>query len=113
MSYAFEGVISMSLSKPYIIGISVNMGAGKKTLSLELANYLQDPYVGWYDFDEISKGPEDFIDWFQRGEDYSEWDYPQLAEALKSLKSGESVIHPTRNLALSPGYRNIFWNNFD
>lgn len=81
---------SMNLSTPHIIGISGNMGAGKTTLSLELANYLLGSYVGWDDFDEISKGPEDYIDWFQHGEDYSKWDYPQLGEVLKSLKSGRS-----------------------
>jgi uridine kinase len=55
---------------------------------------LKATLVSWDDFDDISRGPEDYIDWYKRGEDYSEWDYPALAEALKSLKNGQSIQHP-------------------
>lgn len=93
---------------PHIIGISGNMGAGKTTLTIELAKYFQSPFIAWDDFDEISRGPEDYIDWFKRGENYTEWDYPKLAEALKDLKSGESIIHPIKNLVVNPKQYIIF-----
>ncbi|HCJ1077173.1 uridine kinase [Legionella bozemanae] len=96
------------ISTPHIIGISGNMGAGKTTLTLELASYLHSPFISWDDFDEISNGPEDYIDWYKRGENYTEWDYPKLAEVLKVLKSGEAVIHPVKNSVVNPKQYIIF-----
>lgn len=93
---------------PYIIGISGNMGAGKTTLTIALAKYLQCPYIIWDDFDDFSKGPEDYIDWYKRGANYNEWNYPKLAEVLKALKQGQSILHPVRNLVINPKQYIIF-----
>ena len=93
---------------PHIIGISGNTGAGKTTLTIELAKDFQSSFIVWDDFDEISQAPEDYIDWYKRGENYTEWNYPKLAEVLKALKSGESIIHPTKNLVINPRKYIIF-----
>lgn len=109
-----QGLLSVCLAKmnkkisPHIIGISGNMGAGKTTLAMELANDLQSAFIAWDDFDELSKGPEDYVDWYKRGEDYAEWDYPKLAEVLKSLKAGETPIHPLTKIVINPRQAIIF-----
>lgn len=78
----------------YIIGISGNSGSGKTTLSENLKKILKATMISWDDFDEVSSGPNDYVDWFKRGCDYSEWDYPKLEQILQRLKSGSDVIHP-------------------
>ncbi|KTC78151.1 hypothetical protein [Legionella brunensis] len=80
--------------KPHIIGISGNMGVRKSTLTMELARKLQGSFLCRDDFDEISNGPEDYIDWYKRGENYSEWDYQGLEDVLEYLKLGKSAVHP-------------------
>lgn len=91
-----------------VIAISGNMGAGKTTLSRALASNLSCPLILWDDFDAISKSPEDYVDWYQRGRNYAEWDYPKLAEVLNTLKSGEKVVHPATNSTLTPAEYIIF-----
>lgn len=93
---------------PYIIGISGNMGAGKTTLTRGLAKDLKSSFLVWDDFDEISSGPEDYIDWYKRGENYSEWDYQKLADSLQNLKEGNTAIHPTLQKVLNPTKYIIF-----
>ncbi|TAL64918.1 MAG: uridine kinase [Legionella sp.] len=92
----------------HIIGISGNMGAGKSTLTMALAKELHSTFLCWDDFDEISKGPEDYIDWYKRGENYAEWDYQKLASILRCLKIKQSTIHPTLKIALNPTEYVIF-----
>lgn len=96
------------IMKPHIIGISGNMGAGKSTLTMELASKLQSSFLFWDDFDEISNGPEDYIDWYKRGENYSEWDYQGLADVLEYLKLGKSAAHPELQTIINPTEYIIF-----
>ena len=91
-----------------IIGISGNMGAGKTTLAKALAIDLQATVFGWDEFDEISHGPDDYVDWYKRGENYIEWNYQHLADVLKSLKSKQSILHPALNCILHPTKYIIF-----
>ena len=92
----------------HIIGVSGNMGAGKTKLAIELASNLHGTLLGWDDFDEISNGPKDYIDWHKRGQNYSEWDYRSLSEVLRSLKSDKSAIHPVLKIDLYPTEYIIF-----
>lgn len=80
---------------PTIIGISGVTGAGKTTLVNSLAQELKASVLYWDDFDGTSTSPPDYVDWYYRGQDFSEWDYATLADVLKALKSKQSVIHPT------------------
>ena len=93
---------------PHIIGISGNMGAGKSTLTLELAKKLHGTFLCWDDFDEISNGPQDYIDWYKRGENYAEWNYQKLADVLECLKATQSMVHPVQKNALNPTKYIIF-----
>ena len=94
--------------KVRVIGISGNTAAGKTTLALALKEKLNATYLCWDDFDEISKWPEDYVDWYKRGEHYEEFDYPALANTLEILKKQESVLHPTLHYPLNPSNIIIF-----
>jgi uridine kinase len=83
-----------SINYPCIIGISGNSGSGKSTLSERLQQELNSTQVAWDDFDDISTGPEDYVDWFKREGHYDEWNYPELAKVLDGLKSGSDLKHP-------------------
>jgi len=80
--------------KYLIIGISGMSGAGKSTLTKALSEELNATDLYWDDYDSISTSPDDLIEWYNKGKDYTEWDYVELAYALKDLKSGKSIQHP-------------------
>lgn len=92
----------MSKDESKIIGISGKTGAGKTTLAHALASVLNASMVCWDDFDDISQSPDDYIDWYKRGENYSEWNYPALADTLQALKSKKPIIHPVLKTILYP-----------
>lgn len=87
-------------NKPFVIGISGNMGAGKSTLAKLLASELDATLISWDDFDEISEEPEDYVDWYHRGSNYSEFKREELAKVLARLKNGKNFIHPLFNREL-------------
>jgi len=97
----FETLVEKNM-KSKIIGISGNMGAGKTTLAEALALGLQATMIGWDEFDDISSGPDDLVDWYKRGQNHNEWNYQALADVLESLKSDQSILHPTRKCVLHP-----------
>ncbi|MBX3709999.1 MAG: AAA family ATPase [Gammaproteobacteria bacterium] len=94
--------------KPNVIGISGVTGVGKTTLTDALAKDLKLTMLRWDDFDDISIGPTDYVDWYRRGRNYGEWDYQALADTLKSLKAKQSVLHPAFNHLLQPTKYIIF-----
>jgi uridine kinase len=80
--------------RPHIIGISGKTGAGKSTLARMLSLELNATLVCWDDFDSISTEPEDYVSWYHRGRNYSEFEREALAKVLEKLKNGENVVHP-------------------
>jgi uridine kinase len=96
------------MNKVTVIGISGVTGAGKTTLAAALAHDLQATMLAWDEFDEISTGPADYVDWHHRGRNYNEWDYRALAEALQSLKAKHPVSHPVFKRVLQPTKYIIF-----
>lgn len=93
---------------PQVIGISGVTGAGKSTLTHALGKTLNATMLFWDDFDEISISPDDYVDWYRRGRNYDEWNYQTLADALKSLKKKQTIIHPVFNVELPPTSYIIF-----
>lgn len=93
---------------PCVIAISGNMGAGKTTLATALAKALQMTILKWDEFDDISVSPHNYVDWYQRGKNYHEFDYQVLADVLESLKSKQSVLHPVLKHMLHPTEYIIF-----
>lgn len=88
-----------------IIGISGISGAGKSTLTKALASQLDASSLYWDDFDDISQSPNDYVDWFNRGKNYTEFNYSDLAKSLCDLKQGKSIMHPvTRKTIASTEY---------
>lgn len=87
---------------PKIIGISGNMGAGKTTLAHALQVDLKSTLLCWDDFDDISISPSDYVEWYHRSQNYSEWNYQALADVLKLLKAKQPVSHPVFKQLLNP-----------
>lgn len=85
-----------------IIGISGITGAGKTTLAQALAKNYHATLVNWDEFDDISSGPDDYVDWYNRKGSYNEWDYPGLADVLHTLKAQKTSIHPVNKTQLRP-----------
>lgn len=91
-----------------IIGMSGIGGAGKSLLTRELGKALNATIICWDDFDEISKDPEDYIEWYNTSKDYSEWKYDALAEVLKQLKMEKKIVSPATQQELLPTEYVIF-----
>ncbi|HEV8051451.1 MAG TPA: GNAT family N-acetyltransferase [Parachlamydiaceae bacterium] len=87
---------------PRIIGISGISGAGKTTLIKRLAEILQSTTIFWDDYDEISSGPQDYVEWFYSSKDYNDWIYPKLVDTLHQLKNGETIACPATKRNLAP-----------
>jgi uridine kinase len=98
----------------WIIGISGAVGAGKTSLTTELAARLGDAAVISCDsYERISEQPpESVIAWLERGADYDELVIPRLAEDLAALKRGEAVIEPMRRTVIRPAQHILFETNF-
>lgn len=85
-----------------ILAISGTSGVGKTTLTKALAKALDATCLFWDDFDELASGPDDYLDWYERGQNYAEWDYTALAEVLCKLKANQPVEHPVLKKQLLP-----------
>lgn len=77
-----------------IIGISGISGAGTTTTTKALAQLFHATALYWDDFDDISQGPDDYVEWFHKSGDYDDWKYPNLETTLKELKAGHDLNHP-------------------
>ncbi len=93
---------------PHIIGISGMSGAGKSTLARVLTKTLEATLIGWDEFDDISSGPNDYVDWSNRGKDYAEFHREHHANVLKTLKAGQQILHPLFPTLLNPTKYIIF-----
>lgn len=85
-----------------IIGIQGIAGSGKTTLTQALGKSLNATTLFWDDFDPISKGPSDYVEWFKTSKDPNDWKYDALAETLHSLKEGKSLKCPATQRLLIP-----------
>lgn len=87
---------------PLIIGVSGISGAGKSSLIKKLAETLQGTSIFWDDYDDISQGPQDYVEWFYSSKDHNDWIYPKLVDTLHKLKKGEKVTCPVNKRELFP-----------
>ena len=85
-----------------VIGISGTSGAGKTTLVQALSKNLNTARLHWDDFDQVSQHPRNYLEWYDAGQDYREFDYSELANALKTLKLNQAYTHPISNIIIKP-----------
>ena len=85
-----------------IVGISGITGAGKTTLVTALSKKIKAAKLPWDDFDEISISPKNYLNWYDNGQDYAAFDYQEMADALKILKSNQIYRHPDLNTMIKP-----------
>jgi uridine kinase len=91
-----------------IIGIQGIAGSGKTTLTQALGKALNATTLFWDDFDPISTGPSDYVEWFKTSKDHNDWKYDALAETMKSLKEEKSLTCPATHRVLIPTKYIIF-----
>lgn len=91
-----------------IIGIGGVSAAGKSTLCQALANALGATVILWDDYEKLSEEPDNYLEWFQTSKDYNVWKYDALANVLKKLKNGQSIICPATGKKLDPTKYVIF-----
>ena len=70
-----------------IIGISGISGAGKTTFVKALSKKIKAAKLNWDDFDEISISPKNYLNWYENGQDYEAFNYQEMVDTLKTLKS--------------------------
>jgi uridine kinase len=85
-----------------VIGISGISGAGKTTLVKQLASTLAATTVFWDDFDSLSQGPDDYVEWYHSSGNCDDWKYDALVDVLKRLKNGDIVTCSATQKILKP-----------
>lgn len=93
-----------SSATPLVVAISGISGSGKTTLTRLLAYRLNGTSIFWDDFDEISHAPADYVAWYESGSPggATAWDYPLLADTLRTLKAGKPLRSPANGENLGP-----------
>ncbi|MEI5906591.1 hypothetical protein WAK64_05915 [Bacillus spongiae] len=70
---------------PRVIAIAGVSGGGKTTVAKKLTAKLQKANVLYFD-DYQFEGPEDIIDWVDRGANYNEWNLSPLISDINTLR---------------------------
>ena len=93
----------------FVIGISSFSGGGKSTVSAKVAALLGDAVViATDDYDAVSAHPASYETWLTEGADYNAFQMPQLADDLRSLKSGQAITSPVTGEVISPASFIVF-----
>ena len=90
-------------AKIFVVGISSISGGGKTTIARKVVELLGDA-VGIFfdDYDVDSFHRESFRTWLQNGANHHDLKTPLLADDLRKLKAGRSVISPVYYIAIEP-----------
>ena len=91
-----------------IIGISGISGSGKTSLIKRLESNLQATCLFWDEYDEISQGPEDYVEWYERSRNYADWKYDAPADTLNKLTACETIVCPATKRTLQPTKHILF-----
>jgi hypothetical protein len=97
-----------------VIGVSGPPGSGKTTLVGALAQRLGDAAVLSMDhYQRMTELPiEDIARWAARGADLDELPMPHLADHLRLLKQGRSVVDPATGATIVPRRYILFETHF-
>jgi uridine kinase len=82
-------------SASFVVAISGPSGSGKTSLVQKVTRLLDDAVSFYFDdYESVSKYPSDFSEWIREGADPNQWETPQLAEDLRSLRYGKAISLP-------------------
>ncbi len=86
-----------------VIAISGPPGSGKTSLMFELSKRIPGAFMDYDNYQNITEhSARGISSWMQEGADYSDFVIPALAEDLRRLKTGESVIEPDTDREIAP-----------
>jgi uridine kinase len=86
-----------------VIAIAGPSGGGKTTLVEHVAALLGTATrVHFDDYAAVSSYPEDLAAWLATGADPDQWQTPQLARDLRTLRDGYSILHPNGTTTQDP-----------
>ncbi|MBM7714882.1 uridine kinase [Bacillus thermophilus] len=71
---------------PLVIAIAAVSGGGKTTVATQLNQSLQNSKILYFDHYNF-EGPDDMIDWVDRGANYDDWNLVPLIKDLEGLLS--------------------------
>jgi len=96
-----------SSPKCLVIAISAISGGGKSTLAKSLLPLLGDATTLSFDdyapvYCPTSVYPHDFRRWLEQGADPNAWHTPQLAEDIRTLRQGTSIVLPAKRAVPKP-----------
>lgn len=74
------------MKRPFVIAIASVSGGGKSTIVEKLNKELPNSKALYFDNYDL-EGPEDIIDWLNRGNDYNEWNLTPFVSDFKKLIS--------------------------
>lgn len=76
------------MKRPYVIAVNAVSGGGKTTLSKALRQSLSAKLFCFDDFDDTN-GPDDLYEWYKRGANLLEFDFPGMWDAVaRTLRDG-------------------------
>lgn len=77
-------------TKPKIIAIAAVSGGGKTTITSRLNQELNNSRAIYFDDYDV-EGPEDIIDWVERGADCNEWSLKPIITDVNNLLNSSDV----------------------
>ncbi|WP_458126481.1 hypothetical protein [Paenibacillus sp. Z3-2] len=80
----------MGIKKTKIIAIAAVSGGGKTTITSRLTQVLNNSTTLYFD-DYDLEGPDDVVDWVERGADCNEWNLKPLISDLRNLISSKDT----------------------
>ncbi|MBU5345832.1 hypothetical protein [Paenibacillus lautus] len=79
-------------TKPKIIAIAAVSGGGKTTITSRLNQELNNSRAIYFDDYDV-EGPEDIIDWVERGADCNEWSLEPIITDVNNLINSSDVSY--------------------
>lgn len=80
----------MGIKKPKIIAIGAVSGGGKTTITSRLTQVLNNSTTLYFDEYDL-EGPDDVVNWVERGANCNEWNLEPLISDLRNLISSEGT----------------------
>lgn len=94
----------------YVIAVAAPIGGGKTALVKAISNRLDNSAVIFFDhYEKMTESPvQDLEKWVEMGASFNDFSVPRLADDLKKLREGKSVINPITKTGVGPSRYIIF-----